>query len=95
MSDLVIHDMNERVLAVLQERARRRGIALDALVREIVESEALLAPTPLKPEPPQLSAGERAERKRLAARMAEIRARTIKPLWADSALLIREDRDTR
>jgi len=95
MGDLVIHDMNDRALAALQERARRRGVPLNTLVREIVEADALLAPMPLKPEPPHLSEAERAERQRLTARMAEIRARTIKPLWADSALLIREDRDTR
>ena len=38
---------------------------------------------------------ERIARNEIAARMAEIRSRTLKPLWADSALLVREDRDTR
>lgn len=95
MSDIVVRNIDNRALAVLQERARKRGVGLDELVREIVETDALLCPTPMKPEPPKLSDEERTERRRLAARMAEIRSRTLKPLWADGALLIREDRDTR
>lgn len=95
MSELVISGVGDRALAVLQERARRRGVPLDTIVREIIEADALLAPTPLKPAAPQLSAEEREERRRIAARIAEIRKRTLKPLWADSTLLIREDRDTR
>jgi hypothetical protein len=55
----------------------------------------MLSPTPRKPEPPLLSKQERIARNEIAARMAEIRSRTLKPLWADSALLVREDRDTR
>lgn len=95
MGDIVVRDLNDGAHAVLQARARERGVAVDALVREIVEADVLHAPTPLKPEPPVLTEAERAERRRLAARIAEIRARTIKPLWSDSTLLIREDRNTR
>lgn len=95
MADIVIHDMDDRALAALKERAQRRGVPLDNLVREIVEAEALLVPTPLKPEPPKLSDTERAERQRLADGMARIRAKTLKPLAVDTTLLIREDRDTR
>ena len=95
MANIVIHDMDDRALAVLQERARRRGVSLDAVIREIVEADALLSPSPTRPEPPQMSEEERARRHQIAARMAEIRSQTLKPLWADSALLIREDRDTR
>jgi hypothetical protein len=95
MADIIIHDMDDRALAALKERAQRRGVALDELVREIIETEALLVPTPLKPEPPKLSETERAERRRLADRMARIRAKTLKPLAVDTTLLIREDRDTR
>jgi hypothetical protein len=95
MAELVIRGINDRVLTALQERARRRGIAVDDMVREVIEVDVLLSPTPTKPEPPQLSEEERAERRRLAVRMAEIRSQTLKPLWADSALMIREDRDTR
>ena len=95
MADIIIHDMDDRALAALKERAQRRGVALDELVREIIETEALLVPTPLKPETPKLSETERAERRRLADRMARIRAKTLKPLAVDTTLLIREDRDTR
>ncbi len=95
MGDLLVKNLDDRALAALRERARNRGAVLGDMVREIIETEALLSPTPRRPEPPLLSEQERAERHRIAARMAEIRARTLKPLWADSALLIREDRDTR
>jgi 16S rRNA (cytosine967-C5)-methyltransferase len=95
MSELVVSGVDDRALAVLQERARQRGVPLDAIVREVIEADALLAPTPLKPAAPQLSAEEREERRRIGERIAEIRKRTLKPLWADSTLLIREDRDTR
>jgi len=95
MGDLFVKNVDDRALAALQQRARNRGMLLDDLVRKILEAEALLSPTPCKPEPRLLSEQERAERSRIAARMAEIRARTLKPLWADSALLIREDRDRR
>jgi hypothetical protein len=95
MGDLLVRDLDDRVLAVLQERARNRGVVLDDVVREIIENDAMLSPTPRKPEPPLLSKQERIARNEIAARMAEIRSRTLKPLWADSALLVREDRDTR
>jgi hypothetical protein len=95
MGHLVIEAIDDRALAKLQERARRRGVPVDQLVREIIEVDALLSPTIAQPEPKGLTDDERAERRKIAERMAEIRARTLKPLWADSALLIREDRDTR
>lgn len=95
MAELVIKDIGDRMLTALEERARRRGIAVDDLVRQVIEADVMLSPTLAKPEPPRLSDEERAERRRLAQRMTEIRARTLKPLWADSALMIREDRDTR
>jgi hypothetical protein len=95
MSDLLVRDLDDRALAVLEERARSRGVLLDGVIREILENDALLSPTAGKPEPPLLSEQERIARNRVAARMAEIRSRTLKPLWADSALLIREDRDKR
>ena len=95
MADIVIRDMDDRALAVLQERARRRGVSLDSVIREIVEVDALLSPSPTRPEPPHMSEEERARRQQIASRMAEIRSQTLKPLWADSTLLIREDRDTR
>jgi len=95
MGDLLVRGLDDRALAVLQERARNRGVVLDDLVREIIENDALLSPTPHKSEPPLLSKQERRARDEVAARMAEIRSHTLKPLSADSALLIREDRDTR
>ena len=95
MGQLVINAIDDRALAKLEERAHRRGVPLDAVIREIIEADALLSPTAAKPEPSRLSEEERAERRKIAARMAEIRAQTLKPLWADSTLLIREDRDTR
>jgi hypothetical protein len=95
MSDLLVKDLDDRALAVLEERARNRGVVLDDVIREIIENDALLSPTPRKPEPPLLSEQERSARNLVATRMAEIRSRTLKPLWVDSALLIREDRDKR
>ena len=92
MRDLLVKDLDDRALAVLEERARNRGVVLDNVIREIIENDALLSPTPNKPVPPVLSEQERSARNLAAERMAEIRARTLKPLWADSALLIREDR---
>ena len=95
MSDIVIHGISGRALAALEQRAQQRGVTLDSVIREIVEADALLSPSPARPEPPNLSDEERQQRRRIAARMAEIRSQTLKPLWADSTLLIREDRDSR
>jgi hypothetical protein len=95
MVDVIVQGVNDRALAALEERAKNRGVSLDAVIREIVEADALLTPSPTRPEPPRLSAQESAQRRAVAARMAEIRSQTLKPLWADSTLLIREDRDTR
>jgi hypothetical protein len=95
MGQIVIDHLDDRALAKLQERARQRGIAMDDLVRAIIEADALLSPSPVFSDPARLSKEERDERDRIAARTEEIRSRTLKPFWADSTLHIREDRDTR
>jgi hypothetical protein len=95
MGQIVIDHLDDRALAKLQQRARERGIALGDLMRAIIEADALLSPSPVFSDPARLSEEERSERERIAARTEEIRARTLKPLWANSTLLIREDRDRR
>ena len=95
MAELVIRHVSDRALAALKERARVRQVELETVLTEIVEAEALLQPNPLKPEPPELSDAEREQRRKVVETMKELRRRTLRPRAIDSALLIREDRDTR
>lgn len=93
MGNLTIRDIDGRALAILRARASRRGIAVDQLAREIVETNALTGLVEAEDGAP---AGDvSVVRQQTSERLAALRARTRKPFWADSAELIRHDRDSR
>ena len=78
MVDLEVRQSDDRVVAVLKERARRRGISLEEEVRQTLTAS--------------VAADREASLRRAAAVRAAIAERRGGPT-SDSAPIIREERD--
>lgn len=93
MAQLIVRDLDERVVAALKARAARNGRSTEAEHRRLLEAVAAgEAPDMLQPDMPESDMPE-SDMAAFAEAAARLRARFRST--ADSAQVIREARDAR
>jgi plasmid stability protein len=94
MSDLVIRDIDPETFDFLRRRAEALGRSVEKVAEEILRSMPRLSP-PSPEDDAKISDDELRQRQRIAGEVAALRGRTLKPLSADSTIVIRDTRDRR